>query len=71
MKNPKYMKIDELHDYVISLPMSESNRKFWDTVDRSKVRLQKKTYLDAIQYLKAQKIFSDQKNKYICLSSNK
>ncbi len=23
MKNPKYMKIDELHDYVISLPMAQ------------------------------------------------
>jgi len=55
MKNPKYMKIDELHDYVISLPMTESNRKFFDTLDRSKVRLQKKTYLDIIQFLEKDK----------------
>jgi|NOAtaT_6_FD_contig_41_5815691_length_1136_multi_5_in_0_out_0_3 hypothetical protein len=64
MKNPKYMKIDELHDYVISLPMTESNRKFFDTLDRSKVRLQKKTYLDIIQFLEKDKenFFLDQKN---------
>jgi hypothetical protein len=64
MKNPKYMKIDELHDYVISLPMTESNRKFFDTLDRSKVRLQKKTYLDIIQFLEKDKenFFLNQKN---------
>jgi len=46
------------------LPMTESNRKFFDTLDRSKVRLQKKTYLDIIQFLEKDKenFFLDQKN---------
>lgn len=49
MKNPKYMTIEELHDYVKSLPKQPHNQLLFLGLEKFNNRLQKKTYLKIIE----------------------
>lgn len=49
MKNPKYMTIEEIHNYVKSLAKQPHNQLLFLGLEKYNNRLQKKTYLKIIE----------------------